>query len=61
MVLVAAIKIGKKITGKLQIFISVKNQDLWVILDQLTIHKKVKWDWVKGKVLRHLKITKSQS
>ena len=27
---------------------SVKNQDLWVILDQLTIHKKVKWDWVKG-------------
>ena len=27
---------------------SVKNQDLWLILDQLTIHKKVKWDWVKG-------------
>ncbi len=26
----------------------VKNQDLWIILDELTVFKKVKWDWVKG-------------
>jgi|TARA_B100000787_G_scaffold165210_1_gene148826 ribonuclease HI len=26
----------------------VKNQDLWAILDELTISKKVNWSWVKG-------------
>lgn len=27
---------------------SVKNQDLWIILDDLTISKDISWDWVKG-------------
>lgn len=26
----------------------VKNQDLWMTLDELTISKKVNWDWVKA-------------
>ena len=27
---------------------SVKNQDLWIILDNLTISKDISWEWVKG-------------
>ena len=26
----------------------VKNKDLWIKLDQLTIKHNVKWNWVKG-------------
>ena len=27
---------------------SVKNQDLWIILDKLVNNRNVKWNWVKG-------------
>tara|TARA_B100002051_G_scaffold225345_1_gene220678 strand:+ start:359 stop:790 length:432 start_codon:yes stop_codon:yes gene_type:complete len=26
----------------------VKNQDLWIALDKLTVKHKIKWNWVKG-------------